>query len=114
MRLSSAIHLPYPPYLRTLIVRTTLMWFVVQLLIFATLWLLTHVLYPRPAFLINWEAQVVPTFGVPALVGLIDRKFAHEQLLHENLGVSRLWFWAVCLLTSFTMDGVALAIQARA
>lgn len=106
MRLSSARHPPYPPYLRTLIIRTVLIWLMIQMMVAFAMLMGGH--HDRML-----GFRLVPTFGLPAILGWLDRKFAHEDLLYDNLGVPPFWFWTLFLAMSVALDGVAFIVQIR-
>lgn len=90
-------------------IRTLAIWVLIQSLAIGAIWLAIQGM----RFPMIWEPGVMPTLGLPALIGWVDRQFANDHLLHENLGTSSLWFWGASLAISFTMDGLAIAIGGR-
>ena len=100
MSLARSLKLPYPGYLQTVVRKSAVMWLLVRFILFA------FFLFVMGAGI---AAVLQPTWGLPALLVWLDRKQAHEQLLHANLGASEGWIWAVSLLTVFALDFAATA-----
>lgn len=97
------LRLPHPAYLRTVILRSALMWLLVRLFMVAALWVV-----------IGFEAALhQPSLGVPALLVWLDRRFFREQLLPANLGASEFWFWTSSLTVVLSLDLLAAVLLAR-
>jgi hypothetical protein len=101
MSLAHTLRLPYPGYLRIVLWKSAGMWLLTRMLLFA---------FFAIVFQVGIAAALQPTWGLPSLLVWLERKRCHEQLLHANLGASELWFWAVSLLTVFTLDAAATVL----
>lgn len=75
------------------------MWVLLKLLFFA----LFGVVEGASAFLF-------PSFGIPALLVDIDRRFLRERLLQANLGASEWWLIVSTVAACFVLDAIAVEV----
>ena len=105
MTTAERLHLPYPAYLRFIAWRSGVIWLLVRVALFLMVLFVSG--FVPTSFL---DALRQPSYGLPAILVWLDRRFFHEILLSANLGGWEGWIWVVSLAVSLGLDLLAAAI----